>query len=61
MKVPNEWDTRFYWKLKDEVKKVVDNNPEMTHNELMHQIMQHDTRGAVNPKMIDDILHLILN
>lgn len=54
MKVPNEWDTAYYWKLKDEVRKVVDRNPEMAHNELMKTIML-EAKGQVNPKMIDSI------
>lgn len=60
MKLPNDWDTAYYWKLKDEVRKVVDSSPESTHNELMKTIML-EAKGQVNPKMIDDMLWLILN
>lgn len=59
MKLPDVWDENYYWKLKDEVRNVCEENLLMTHDELMHRIMQVETTGTVNPKMVNDILYLL--
>ena len=59
MKLPDVWDENYYWKLKDEVRNICEENLSMTHDELMCHIMQVETTGTVNPKMVNDILYLL--